>query len=109
MEIRFSKAHAKSVQNPNDPRYANALDNYVSSVVEEQRATAGPIRQHGHAVRFALYTNDGTYGGSNPKPATAETHDRVIRALLTLDPDATIRTARAVYEGLEDFEKQRRK
>lgn len=33
-------------------------------------------------------------------------HDRVIRALLTLDPDATVRTARAVYEGLEDFERQ---
>lgn len=33
-------------------------------------------------------------------------HDKVIRALLTLDPDATVRTARAVFEGLADFEAQ---
>lgn len=33
-------------------------------------------------------------------------HDHIIRALLTLDPDATVRTARAVYEGLADFETQ---
>ncbi len=36
-------------------------------------------------------------------------HDRVIRALLTLDPDATVRTARAVFQGLADFERQRGK
>ncbi len=33
-------------------------------------------------------------------------HDIVIRALLTLDPDATVRTSRAVYEGLASFEAQ---
>ena len=41
--------------------------------------------------------------------ADERAHDRVIRALLTLDPDATVRTARAIYEGLADFEKQRGK
>ncbi len=50
----------------------------------------------GRAVRFVVHGDEAR-------------HDRVIRALLTLDPDATIRTARAVYEGLADFEKQRGK
>ena len=40
------------------------------------------------------------------KPAIFEQHDSVIRALLELDPDATIRTARATYEGLADFKTQ---
>lgn len=48
----------------------------------------------GREVRFSL-----------PDASVAD-HDRVIRALLTLDPDATVRTARAVYEGLEDFVRQ---
>jgi len=38
--------------------------------------------------------------------ASTETHDSVIRALLMLDPDATIRTSRATFEGLEDFTAQ---
>ncbi len=38
--------------------------------------------------------------------ANESEHDSVIRALLTLDPDATVRTARAVYECLADFEAQ---
>ena len=41
------------------------------------------------------------------KPASFEQHDAVILALLQLDPQATIRTARATYESLEDFEAQK--
>lgn len=35
--------------------------------------------------------------------ATVEQHESVIRALLELDPLARIRTARAVYEGRDDY------
>lgn len=39
-------------------------------------------------------------------PATFGQHDAVIAALLAIDPRAIIRTARAAYEGLADFEAQ---
>lgn len=38
--------------------------------------------------------------------ASEAQHESVIRALLTLDPHARIRTARAVYESLEDYQAQ---
>ena len=41
------------------------------------------------------------------QPATFEQHDSVIRALLELDPRARVRTARATYESLEDFDAQK--
>ena len=41
------------------------------------------------------------------QPATFEQHDSVIRALLKLDPRARVRTARATYESLEDFDAQK--
>lgn len=40
-------------------------------------------------------------------PASFSQHDSVIRQLLELDPKATIRTAIAVYNGLDDFENQK--
>jgi hypothetical protein len=40
-------------------------------------------------------------------PASFSQHDSVIRRLLELDPQATIRTAIAVYNGLDDFENQK--
>lgn len=55
----------------------------------------------------AAITSTSQYGVRFTLPgASVDDHDRVIRALLTLDPDATIRTARACYEGLRDFEAQ---
>ena len=39
--------------------------------------------------------------------ATFEQHDEVIRALLVIDPEAVVRTARATYEGLTDFDAQK--
>lgn len=41
------------------------------------------------------------------EPASFEHHDAVIFSLLTIYPDARIRTARATYESLEDFEAQK--
>lgn len=35
-------------------------------------------------------------------------HDKVITALFDLDPDAVVRTARAIYENRADFEAQRK-
>ena len=87
MEIRFSMAYTLS-----KPAWLGAV---VSQAAAPLFVNLG--KERGNTLRFTL-----------PK-ASVKDHDRVIRALLTLDPDATIRTARAVYEGLEDFEKQRGK
>lgn len=38
--------------------------------------------------------------------ATFAQHDAVIAALLDLDPDAYVRTARATYEGRDDMQAQ---
>ncbi len=84
MEIRFSKPVGSEVGTVY--RMAHAADCAV------KLASA-----NGRRVRFSL------------PEADEQKHDRVIRALLTLDPDATVRTARAVYEGLEDFQRQRGK
>ena len=84
MEIQFSKPVGSEVGTVY--RLAHAADCAIKLT-----SASGPH------VRFTL------------PEASVEDHDRVIRALLTLDPDATVRTARAVYEGLEDFEKQRGK
>jgi len=80
MEIRFSKPIGSEV---------GTLYRVSRNAGCEARLTSA----NGRRVRFTLATDE---------PG----HDRVIRALLTLDPDATVRTARAVYEGLEDFERQ---
>ncbi len=88
MEIRFSsKAHP-----------ANQCV-FVHNAAEKFGVFANIGKVHGRAVRFQLH--DGFSG-----TVSTEDYDNVIRALLNLDPDATIRTARAVYEGLADFEAQ---
>ncbi len=84
MEIRFSETYS-------------AARAQVENTAERNQCRAVDIRHKANTVRFRLV------------PGTIDHHDRVIRALLTLDPDATVRTARAVYEGLQDFEKQRGK
>lgn len=52
-------------------------------------------------ARFIL-----TSGQMTDNQAAPEVQDKTIRALLTIYPDATIKTARAVYESLVDFETQ---
>ncbi len=85
MEIRFAMA----------PHPEGAVEFY--ELVEERSkkyAIITSVRgENGEYVRFRLPNDDAI-------------HDSVIRALLTLDPEATVRTARAVYEGLNDFEQQ---
>lgn len=51
--------------------------------------------------RFVLTLSQG-----NAASASNAAHDTCIRALLMIDPLATVRTARANYEGLRDFEAQ---
>lgn len=100
MEIRFSKPLA----NP---------WTYLGGYAAAQGARAKLTNYKGASLRFQLQTSTkhahNGYTTRTWRAASPEIHDRVIRALLTLDPDATVRTARAVYEGLKDFEKQRGK
>ena len=90
MEIRFSESYAAFAARV-------ALWSRICDAATDRDLIPQLTRANGAQVRFTL-----------PGASVAE-HDRVIRALLTLDPDATVRTARAVYEGLADFEKQRGK
>ena len=48
------------------------------------------------------------HGPASLKPGLADhvAHDKVIRALLAIDPHAEIRTAKAIYRGREAFERQ---
>lgn len=88
MEIRFSEG----VWEPflfGEPHYE-----IVNDVAGELSVPVEHTSNNGRTVRFTL------------PGASVDDHDRVIRALLQLDPDATIRTARACYEGLRDFEAQ---
>ncbi len=81
MEIRFSETYS-------------AARAQVENTAERHQCRAVDIRHRANSVRFRLV------------PGTTDHHDRVIRALLQLDPDATIRTARAIYSGLDDYEAQ---
>jgi len=85
MEIRFSQywIDRASPQTLVD-KVAHIANNIYGDAGFDFTSVRGP------SVRFTLRRN----------------HNEVIRALLTLDPDATVRTARAVYEGLEDFVRQ---
>ena len=80
MEIRFSKVPADPIARVHE--YAHAAG-----------ATARITKLRSPFLRFSLDGDE-------------RQHDEVIRALLTYDPHATIRTARAVYEGRDDFEAQ---
>ncbi len=83
MEIRFKKRF-------------NFPDQVVSDAAARFQVVHNIKWAFGDDCRFTLATDE-------------QGHDRVIRALLTLDPDATVRTARACYNGLKDFEHQRGK
>ena len=55
-----------------------------------------------NGARFTLMDKPGS-----DSPASFEHHDAVIKSLLDIYPDARIRTARATFEGLSDWEAQR--
>lgn len=80
-------------------------DLYFDKRIEQAAVTAGCYARIRWAepseVRFVLVDR-----AMSDKPATFEQHDQVIKALLELDPQARVRTARVTYEGLPDFEAQ---
>ena len=55
------------------------------------------------ACRFTLVEHRDSY-----QLADHAAHDKVIRALLQVDPQAEIRTAKAIYRGLADFLNQQK-
>ena len=92
MEIRFSDAWAR-------------LNDYPEDTVRHVAASHG---QHAKvkwaddsACRFTIQEHR-----DSPALADHATHDKIIRQLLTIDPDAEIRTAKAIYRGYEDFQHQ---
>jgi hypothetical protein len=88
MEIRLSK--------PNP-----YFDQHITRAAEQAGCFARIKWARAAACRFVLVDRADSF-----KPATFEQHDQVIRLLLELDPHATIRTSRATYEGVADFESQ---
>ncbi len=98
MEIRFSESFVGS-----PALKPMALVAMVARAARQDRGDPGGGYQahitnaRGRQVRFTM------------PDADTIAHDRVIRALLTLDPDATVRTAKAIYNGKADFERQRGK
>jgi len=85
MEIRFSKAR----QYPEDQVWSVAHAAGIHARVKWATTAA---------VRFQLVTGKDSY-----TQAPTDKQEAVIAALLALDPDATVRTARAIYEGREDY------
>lgn len=88
MEIRFSTAR----QYPEDEIWQVARLAGCHARVKWSTAAA---------VRFQLVRSKESFEQAEPT-----TQEKVIAALLNLDPGATIRTARAVYEGKMDYESQ---
>lgn len=93
MEIRFSDEWARANPSFEDTIRRTAQDFSCHAQVKWSAA---------FAARFVLVDGWNSY-----KPATEQQHDQIIAALLQLDPAATVRTARAIYKGLSDFERQR--
>lgn len=85
MEIRFSKPLCGHL----DVR-AKAADAGVYAAISNDQ---------GSTVRFTLHKTMG-------RTANEWQHERVIAALFELDPEATIRTARAIYESKADYDTQ---
>lgn len=81
-------------------------DQFVDSAVDRAASAAGCIANikwwMPHGARFILIDKP-----MSDEPATFEQHDQVIKSLLEKYPDARIRTARATFEGLADWEAQR--
>lgn len=81
-------------------------DLFIDSVVDRAASAAGCIARlkwyMPNGARFILIDKP-----MSDEPATFEQHDQVIKSLLEKYPDARIRTARATFEGLADWEAQR--
>lgn len=75
---------------------------HVAEAAESHHCYANVKWSNPFSVRFTLHSD-----GPGSPPADVATHDQVILALLTLDPDATVRTARATYESLADYQAQK--
>ena len=89
MEIRLSKPDL-------------FFDNRIQDAAKKAGCYARIKWATAQQVRFVLVDRP-----MSKTPASYAAHDNVIRQLLTIDPKATIRTAIAVYEGLEGFEQQK--
>ena len=76
-------------------------DSHVRKAAEAAHCYANVKWSDPFSVRFTLHAS-----GPGSAPADTATHDKVIRSLLDLDPNATVRTARAIYEGLADYQTQ---
>ncbi len=83
-------------------------DRYIDKRVEEAARQAGcealvrwwlPDK-----CRFRLAAS----GSIGQTPATFQQHDDTIARLFIQYPDATVRTAKAIYDGAADFEAQRK-
>jgi hypothetical protein len=75
---------------------------HVAEAAKQHNCYANVKWSDPFSVRFTLHSD-----GPGSPAADVATHDKVILALLTLDPDATVRTARATYESLADFNAQK--
>lgn len=89
MEIRLST--------PND-----GFADRITQAAGQAGCRAHIKRTTPHGVRFTLHEQ------LSHEFASDGQHDDVIARLFMADPGATVRTARAVYEGAADFETQRK-
>jgi hypothetical protein len=90
MEIRLNSSH-------------QFLDKHVEIAAADAGCYARIKWWMPEGCRFTLHASN-----VNTTPATFEQHDAVIHALLIQHPDARVRTARATFESLEDWEAQRK-
>ena len=78
------------------------FDLHIQDIAKEFGCFASVKWATNNQVRFILVERPGTN-----KQADYAVQDQVIHALLKLDPQAEIRTAKATFIGLADFEKQK--
>jgi uncharacterized protein (DUF2461 family) len=82
--------------------FTTFIENQVAQAASEAGCFARVKWWMPHGARFTLHARN-----TDSTPASFEQHDAVIKSLLTIHPDARIRTARATYEGRADFEAQK--
>ena len=92
MEIRFSDAWAATNAAPEQPvKHTAAAHGFYARLKWADDS----------ACRFTLVEHAQSY-----QLADWEAHRKVIAALLAIDPGAEVRTAKAIYRGRADFERQ---
>ncbi len=91
MLITFSSPTLATVSNPHRKIQARFPDTYLSVDWKS------PVQ-----CRLKLLQVDNSPPGQSP-PASNQAHEAFIRAVLNWDPRARIRTARAVYNGRDDY------